>query len=416
MAKKDFYGWKLLAALSMVVLINQGMAHFGGPIINSYMAHSLHLDRTALGTLFSVYMVAMGVGSLILAPLERQLGVKGTLVFGSLLLLFGAGAMATIVSGVIGASVAYGAGVGLAVMVGGQLPVQVALANWFVRKRALAFSIMWCASGIGGTIAPLLMDWLIRETGNWRIAWSILSGLALVSVALVLVFLKMNPSELGQYPDGEAGGQADVAVPIHGSAGGVDWPVADALRSPTLWLIFAATLGPTIGFHVFLAHGFPHLKDIGFSPAGAASAMSVMTVAFIFGNLLVGVLGDRIDPRLIWVGISLVFAGGTFLIIHPGSHFQLYLAAFCLGAGFGGSVVSLMTVLANYYGAKALLSLSGIAVAVQMAFGAAAPAVAGSLYDRTHDYRAVFIVATVIAVANAVLLIVIRRPVLKNAA
>jgi len=396
--------WVILTALCAIVLVSQGMAHFGGPVINAYMAQSLSLDRAALGSVLSAYMIAMSVGSLSLATLESRLGAKRTLVLGGFFLLCGAGALSLLVNDVGSAALSYGAGIGLGVSLGGQLPAQAIAATWFEKNRALAFALIGGAAGVGGTIAPPLFGWVIAAGGTWRAAWAVLAGLACLSIVLALLFAKSKQQA------GDAHASVDQAQAFPSG----EYTVASALRSPIAWLIFAAELGPTIGFHIFLAHAFPHLNDLGHSPAKAAGVMSIVTLTFVLGNIFVGVLGVRIETRRIWIGINALFALGMVLFARPTSDWQLYLAVLCIGAGFGGSIVSMMTVLANYFGARALLGLSGVAVAVQMSFGAAAPTLAGMIYDRLHDYGLAFYVSAGIAIAGAVILLLVDKPARKG--
>ena len=391
--------WLILAALCVVALINQGMAQFGAPIMNTHMARSLSLDRASLGFLLSIYMLSVGAASLVLAGLEARLGIKRTMILGNVILLLAAGGMALFVQSSAGAAAFYGVGIGSAIILGGQLPAQAIAATWFERNRTLAFSVIGASIGIGGALAPPALNWLIGAVGNWRIGWSALAGMAAISLLLAILFGDVRKNSAG-----EANGGA------HDAPAARLWTVSAALRTSAAWLIFCAELGPTIGFHIFLGHGFPHLSDLGYSSAKAAGAMSVVTLAFIAGNAIIGLLGDRIGVHRAWAAINILFALGMALIAKPAADWQLYLATFCLGAGFGGSVIGMMTLLANYFGPATLLGLSGIAVAVQMAFGAAAPPLAGAVYDQTHDYSLAFFAAAGIALLGAVILLLRRQP------
>ena len=74
--------------------------------------------------------------------------------------------------------------------------------------------------------------------------------------------------------------------------------------------------------------------------------------------------GDRIDPRYLWAVFMVFFGAGLVLIVDARTPLLVNAFATCLGIGFGGGVVCLMTVLGNYYGLKAFALLSGIAIAI----------------------------------------------------
>src|SRR6202044_2480091 len=81
---------------------------------------------------------------------------------------------------------------------------------WFVRKRALALSLMYSGGGIGGFILPPVLSRVIANSnGNWRNGWWNFFGLAAIGAALVIFMVKEKPADLGQVPDG--GAEAELA-------------------------------------------------------------------------------------------------------------------------------------------------------------------------------------------------------------
>ena len=67
------------------------------------------------------------------------------------------------------------------------------------------------------------------------------------------------------------------------------------------------------------------------------------------------------------------------IIVDARTTFAVNAFATCLGIGFGGGVVCLMTVLGNYFGLKAFALLSGIAIAINTTLSALAPYIAGEV-------------------------------------
>ena len=76
----------------------------------------------------------------------------------------------------------------LAITLGNSLgmstPMTTAVANWFNRKRGLAFGIMWSGVGLGGLLVPAL-GWTIDRFG-WRDA-AMFVGIGLIVVGVPIV-------------------------------------------------------------------------------------------------------------------------------------------------------------------------------------------------------------------------------------
>jgi cyanate permease len=174
--------------------------------------------------------------------------------------------------------------------------------------------------------------------------------------------------------------------------------------------MLAATVGVSAGFTLFLAHGVTHLKDLGHSMTEGATAVSILTISTLLAKTIVAALGDRMDPRYLWAGFTLVFGVGLLLVVHATGPMDIYPFAICLGSGFGGMLVCQMAVLANYFGSKAYASVVGLALAVQTAVGASSPYIVGGLYDTSHTYAPSFRFLAAVCLVGAAILFAIRPP------
>src|SRR5208282_3784776 len=155
----------------------------------------------------------------------------------------------------------------------------------------------------------------------------------------------------------------------------------EILRSPTMWLLLIASLGYSVGFPAFLAHGVVHLEDLGHTAAGAAFSLSVMALFSLIGHLVVATIGDYINPQLIWSAGLFLFGAGIFLAVRAAGTVGLYLYAVLMGMGYGSLLPSMMTVPVNYFGHKAYPSIVGLILAVGTTVGAIGAYLAGYGYD-----------------------------------
>jgi MFS family permease len=57
---------------------------------------------------------------------------------------------------------------GILYAVGGNLlyyPIYVFIDEWFVRRKGLAYGVMWAGSGCGGLVGPLILNWGLKKYG-----------------------------------------------------------------------------------------------------------------------------------------------------------------------------------------------------------------------------------------------------------
>lgn len=418
MTNTGFYGWKLLAAFWVILFINLAFPMYGASVINPYMAESLKLDRKMLGLTYTVYMIMSGLPGPLVAVCVNRWGIRATLVAGSLIVVSGALAMALLVNSGLMAVVIFGLIIGTGVVTGGALPAQAGVAMWFVRKRALALSILLSAAAIGGFVATPLLDRIISSAGgNWRLGWWLIAGLGCISTVVAALFVKNHPADLGQAADGLAPRAGSDISGAHRAPGGsvyttrVDWTFGETLRAPSFWLIMLCAVGFSGSFTLFMAHGVVHLKDLGHSSATAAHSISILIISTLIGKIIFGTLGDRIEPRYIWSFFMASFGTGMLIVINATNTLDLYLYAVCVGIGFGGSMVCMMTILSNYYGSRAYAAAVGLAMAVQTTASAIAPFVAGYYYDLYGSYSWTFIALAAWCFAGGLILIFIQPPV-----
>jgi MFS family permease len=124
--------------------------------------------------------------------------------------MLGALSMAVFVHTGWQAVVTFGILIGFGFCAGGAIAEQQGIAQWFIRKRALALSLMYSGGGIGEFILPPFLNRVIASShGNWRNGWWIFLALGAIAATLVIFAVKEKPADLGQLPDG--GAEAELA-------------------------------------------------------------------------------------------------------------------------------------------------------------------------------------------------------------
>ncbi len=413
-----FYGWKLLGTFWLILFTNFAFPLYGASVVNAYMAADLHFNRGELGLAYGMFQWMAGLPAPLAALCINKKGVRFTMTLGCMTVMAGAMLMALVVHTSWQLVVVYGVVIGLGALAGGVLGAQSGISRWFIEGKARAITLVHTGSSIGGFVAaPLLNRVIAGFHGNWRAGWWLIAGLSGTGTLLSAFLIKERPSDLGQFPDG--GAVAASATAGAGAGSGVrrkvyktaeEWPLREVLRAPAMWLLLISLLGFSAGYPLFLAHGVVHLRDLGYTPGQAAFSISIMLGASLVGTLVFAALGDRIEPRYLWSAASLVFCAGMLLALRASGAAGLYAYAVCLGSGFGVGFSAMMSLPANYFGARAYPSVVGLMRAVGTTAGAVGASLAGYVFDRTGSYAPAFYCVSGLAFAAAVLLLLTTPP------
>ncbi|WP_322046532.1 MFS transporter [Paraburkholderia sp. J67] len=399
------YRWRLLAALWLIIVCAVSVPSIGSSVVNAHMAAALHFDRTVIGLGFGLFILTMGVPGPLVAALIRRFGVKRVVLAGCALLVVGTLATGTVVASSWAFPPVFGLLVGAGVACAGILPAQAAVARWFPDKRALAVSIVLSAIDIGGTFAPPALDKIIAVSSlGWRAGWYAMSAAALL--ALLITALVMRDDGAGEDATPSAAPFAETAHVFNTTHA---WPLRDALHCRAYWLIMGFSCVVGLDWMLLMAHGVVHLVDSGYSSAAAAFAIAVMIASSLAGNLVAGLLGDRIAPHRIGAAAMALLTMGLYAAVRPDVAAGPWLFAVPAGLGYGASQVCLMALLGNYFGARIFAQLFGILLAVGTLTGSALVGAAGAVFDHTGSYTPVFVLCLVLS-ALAVFAIAFAAP------
>lgn len=405
MSQQKFYGWKLVGVLFLLYLA-ASITLYGGNIANTFMAKATGMSRTIFGAGFAAAYLLMGLSSALAAVLVGKKGERFTLSLGMGAITLGSLIMAVAGQRPFWYILSFGLIIGTGFAFATVLPIQSIITRWFVKKRALATALVLTAGGVGGILAAPLINKLIETTnGKWQLSYYAMAAISAVVTVISALFVRNNPLDLGQRPDGDAntGDQSAIndkkGTRVYQTTD--TWTLKEAVRTSPLWLLLAAASGQFIAFYLCIGHGVMHLTDNGVDEGLAALSLGILAFASIGGRLLSGVLGDRIEPRfVIMAGLSMTMVG-CLLILNPASPTLIYLYSIFIGTGFGLVYVCLFAMLGNYYGAGNIQNFLGFLIPVVTLFGAGAPFVGGIIKDQMGSYNPAFIGTAVIAAVAA---------------
>lgn len=149
------------------------------------------IDRTQLGIVFSVGLVGIAAGSLLVAPLADVIGRRAMILWCLLLMSVG-----TLLSGFSTSVASLGAyrlltGLGIGAMIATINPLAAEYAN--ARRRDLCVGLMAVGFPLGGVVGGYIVAWLLRHY-DWRSIFFLASALSVLIVPLVLRWM---PEPLG---------------------------------------------------------------------------------------------------------------------------------------------------------------------------------------------------------------------------
>ncbi len=396
-----FYGWVVVAVTALTLLVSAGVRSAPGVFLVPLQEDT----QWSIG----VISFAVSIGLLVLgltAPVSgwfidrygpRRLAVIALVLISismaasafiqepwQLALLWGglSGVGTGIISGVLGATVAM---------------------RWFVARRGLVIGMFGASTSAGQLIfVPALM--LAATTLGWRASSLALSLVAMVAVLPVLLFLRKDPSDVGQVP---LGATAATAAPRAGAESGV---MRRAVRSLDFWLlagtffICGATSNGLVGTHLI-----PFAHDHGIAQTTAAGMLALMGAMNFVGTLGSGWLTDRYDPRRL-LAVYYGFRGLSLLFL-PFVTEPMGLAAFAVlfGLDYIATVPPTTALVADNFGRRNVGTVYGWVFCSHQVGAALAAWMGGLARDSFGDYGLAFLLAGTMAVAGAMLALRINR-------
>lgn len=398
------YRWILLGALCLVYLFGIGPAFYGYGVVLAPTAESLGISRAQASLGYSVLALTLGLAGPLVAWLMGRIGSRWTIFIGGLIAAAGASLVATSNAYplyLLGAGVLLGLGVAMQTV----LPGTTMVTNWFARRRSLAMGIFLTAGGLGGFIAAPAISSLIAATGTYRSAWWAIAASGIVAGVIGLVFARERPEDMGLAPDGVVAGGGSGSRVYQTPR---EWGVAAALRTPTFWMIVAASSVFGLGLQIVNSQLVAHLGGLGVTAGIAAGALGTMALLSAVSRLIGGPIGDRVEPRILLAVGLIGQLAGALLLINARETALVYTAVVVFGIGYGVAFVAVPSLIANYFGREAYPRLYGIRLPISTVVGAIGPFAAGVVFDAVGSYTMVFIGYAVLAGVAAVIAFLAR--------
>lgn len=392
-----FYGFIVVLVACLILMVFQGI-YFSFGVFFKPLAGDFGWSRATTAGAFSLCTILHSFLFIFTGRLNDRFGSRLVVTGGGLLLGLGYILMSQI-SSIWQLYLFFGVIVAVG-MSGGFVPLVSTVSRWFVKRRGLMSSIVLSGAGLGTLIMPFLANWLITNY-DWRTTYIIAGSAALLIIIVGAQFLRRDPAQVGQLPDGVA----EVAANSNKGVSGLS--VREVLKVRQFWML--STLSFCDGYFVFmiLVHIVPHTTDLGIPEAAAAGVLATIGGTNVFGRVIGGFLADRLGSRPVLIISFVLTTLALSMLVVVSQLWAFYLFAFVTGLGYGGLVGVKPTIVAELFGVKAHGVIYGLNIFSSFTGGAIGAALAGRIFDVTGSYQIAFltcITASIFALILAVLL------------
>lgn len=397
-----FYGWYIIGLGTLGVLMSAPGQTIGVSAFTDYLLDALHLTRDQLST---AYMLGTISSSFLLTYAGRMYDKHGARLVAAISAL-GMGGMLFYMSQVDHISTALARVAAflpgwlismLAVFLGffllrffGQGVLTMASRNmimeWFEQRRGLANAISGPFIALGFSLAPLLFDLLIQDTG-WRQAWQLLAIIfGFAFTVIVLLFFRDTPEKSGVKPDGnlsaEASAKSEKRSPVYHQ-----YSLPEARKNFAFWVFIISLSMFALYMTGFTFHVVSVFETVGIDRQKAL-AIFLPASLIAFGLTVLGSwLSDFVKLKYLFIAIALggmVSTAGVVLLHHAWAYWLVIAGNGILSGMFG--ILSTIT-WPKYFGRKHLGAISGFNQAFNVFFSAIGPWIFSQSLSLTGSYR-----------------------------
>lgn len=408
-----FYGWRMIAIGAAVRVLGGGFHLYGFTVFFLPLSRDLGLSRAATSLAFSLARAEGALEGPVAGYMLDRFGPRPVMLAGILfsgvgyMLLSGVDSYLSFMLVYLGViSLAFGAGFMHAPMI---------MANtWFIRRRALAMTLVSASVGVGGALLTPILSMAI-QTWGWRVG-AFFAGLGILAIGVPLASLvQRSPESMGLEPDGDLTGKPGHS-PESSDKGHerpdrekLDFTPAEAIRTPAFWMFIFATMFRVAGLATMMVHFIPIMVWKGLSEPRAALMVGTLALLNLPCHLLLGWLADFVNkPKL--MGISMLTATGTlFFVILGEEEWCLWIFTVLFTTVESIFPIGWATV-GDFFGRKHFGTIRGTMSFFYMWGSVAAPVIAGAIYDRCQTYEPMLWVIVLLFLMSACLYALMVKP------
>lgn len=409
---KIFYGWYILAIGMIGAFISVGTSQLFMSIMLKPLTAEFGWSRTAITGAISVGTILAGLLALPFGALADRYGPRlmtscGALITAGMFVLLTTFIdlwefyVIFIITRIISTNTV------------STIAPRTAAVNWFRRFRGRAMGLLSMSTPLGSSVMAIVAQ-MIMEHHGWRTVFMVFALAMLLLQALpAALILRRRPEDCGLLPDGGPGPEAASAsarkAPV---AEEFSWSLSEAIRTPTLWLLVAASVvgqmvNAGVGFHLVA-----HYTDVGIAASIAVGALSIYAFTGAMANAIWGFLSEKISERLLASAVMALTAATILYLQSVRTPTAAFIFAVLFGLTSRGEGTLVNIIVAQYYGRGSFGAISGFVLPFNMIGLGLGPLISSLSFDLAGSYRIVFNVFIAVSLLSAFLLWLAKKPAL----
>lgn len=414
-ARGAFYGWRMVAAGSAIRMLGGGFHLYGFTIFFLPITNELGLSRAATSLVFSLARAEGAIEGPLAGYVIDRYGPRPMMIAGVLLSGLGYMLLATVHSYAALLTIYLGV-ISLAFSAGFMHSPMVLANSWFIRRRAMAMTLISSAIGIGGTLITPLLAFAV-QTWGWRTG-AFIAGVSLILTGIpIALYVKRSPEMMGLVPDGvsstsEQKREATIdakAISLHEQDHEPDFTLKQALRTAAFWRLILATTTRVGVYNSITVHFVPIMVWRGASEARAAAMLATMALMSLPSHLFVGWIADRVHKPTLMAICMFIGAGAVAILAYGESEWSLWVFTLLFTFVEALFPVSWATV-GDFFGRKHFATIRGSMSFFYLWGPALGPVITGYVYDRHQSYAPLMSAYIAISVIAGLLYATLRPP------
>ncbi|MFZ2004212.1 MAG: MFS transporter [Stellaceae bacterium] len=380
-------GW-IIACTAIAIL----SVSYGSPLL---IVVGLKPITAGLGTIreltslaAALTWVGTGLGGILMGWLADRIGIRRTVMFGSVMIALG---LAVSAYGTVWA-LYIGHGLFMGLLGNGAMfpPLLIYVSRWFERRRGAALALIASGQYIAGMIWPSLFEMAMARYG-WQ---ATMIGYGVVTVTLIppIAFFFLQPAPRHSLATASTG-----VSPVRGTALGLPANVV-------LGVLCLAGFCCCVPMALPQSHLVAFCTDVGVPAASSALMLSVLQACAFISRQFWGWLADRVGGlvTLILGSACQALAISAFLITQ--SEAGLFAVSAAYGLGFSGIVPAYVLIVRELFPSTEASWRVPMVLFTSMGGMAFGSWFAGALFDHYGHYAPAFAVGVAFNVANLTLI------------
>ena len=402
-----FYGWRMVAAGCAMRMLGGGFHLYGFTIFFLPITNELGLSRAATSLVFSLARAEGAIEGPLAGYFIDRYGPRPMMLAGIILSGLGYMLLATVHSYAAFLAVYLGV-ISLAFSAGFMHSPMVLANSWFIRRRAMAMTLISSAIGIGGTLITPVLAFTVAQWG-WRYG-AFITGIGLIVTGVpVALYVKRSPESMGLVPDGVPIEVSEQDNRKTSSTTEREFSLKQAMKTAAFWKLILATTTRVGVFNSITVHFVPIMVWRGASEAKAAALLATLALMSLPSHLFVGWIADRVNKPRLMAACMVIGAGAVAILAYGVGEWALW--TFTLLFTFVEALfpVSWATV-GDYFGRKHFATIRGSMSFFYLWGPALGPVITGYVYDRHQSYAPLMSAYIAVALVAGLLYASLRQP------